>query len=354
MFVTHALLTLNHLVTFWLVSQNGLAKMAWMAKLVAPTWQELWNCCLFLSLSQPTLPGLGLSGDQPGVEGGFHSFRCPPWLTPELPLHPLVGPMWWEAWLLPVFALQPFVQDFVCRITCMVGWWQQSRSGEVACRFQSCSEVVCLVEHYFFGLLTRTSVGYPLSTGMGFKISLWEALRPSGYHGGGLGPLEWSTVSLQSQCILKLLTTSITRSCLYYCWGHGEDEDVCCCCRHRYIFFTLFFLVYLFLHILYIRELDRYHMISNRHRPHLAPFPGLLDRATGSRGRFLGPLARWKLVAAVSCSPGPCGGTVRIVMGYDHDISLWLSWCYLNLILNGLGFFWDKNHHQQLSNGILP
>ena len=39
--------------------------------------------------------------------------------------------------------------------------------------------VIFRVQKYI-SLLTRTCVGYPLSTGMGFKISLWEALRPSG------------------------------------------------------------------------------------------------------------------------------------------------------------------------------
>ena len=52
-----------------------------------------------------------------------------------------------------------------------------------------------------FPVLLVSALGLYLSAS-GFKISLWEALRRSGYRGGGLGPLEWSAVSLQS---LKLL-----------------------------------------------------------------------------------------------------------------------------------------------------
>ena len=59
-------------------------------------------------------------------------------------------------------------------------------------------------------LLTRTSMGHPLSTGIGFKSLLLGGWSLSGYHGGGLGPRScWQNLQ-------------ITRSYLCYCWGSGK------------------------------------------------------------------------------------------------------------------------------------
>ena len=84
-----------------------------------------------------------------------------------------------------------------------------------------------------------------------FEKSFWEALRPSGYHRGGLGPLEWSAVSLPANALWScwLPSNSTAAVCATAGFVGKMKKSVAAVVKHIYIYICLF--IYLFIYIVY-------------------------------------------------------------------------------------------------------